>query len=68
MRAVTEDRHLTVRDLADRYGVSVWTIYGWNKTGTGPRYIKPGGSLCRYRLADVVAWEKTRIAVRGRVA
>jgi predicted DNA-binding transcriptional regulator AlpA len=60
-------RHLTVEDLAGRLGVPIKTIYDWNVKGTGPRYLKIG-IYCRYRLSDVLAWEKTRIAERGRVA
>ncbi len=60
-------RHLTVRDLAERLGVPVQTIYDWNMRGVGPEYLKIG-IYCRYRLADVERWEKTRLAGRGRVA
>jgi predicted DNA-binding transcriptional regulator AlpA len=65
---VTEDRSLSVRELAGRYDVSVWTVYKWNQAGTGPPYFKPGGegSHCRYRLADVHAWEKTRLTGQRR--
>jgi predicted DNA-binding transcriptional regulator AlpA len=61
------DRHLTVADLAERYGISVWTVYGWNQRGTGPRCLKIG-ALCRYRLADVIAWENSRTVASGRTA
>ena len=68
MRGSDADRrHLTVEDLAERLAVPVKTIYKWNGEGTGPRYLKVG-IHCRYRLSDVLAWEKTRIAERGRVA
>ena len=36
------EQHLTVEDLARREGVPVQTVYGWNKTGTGPRFMKIG--------------------------
>jgi predicted DNA-binding transcriptional regulator AlpA len=64
------ERHLTVPDLAARCGVTVRTVYEWNKHGTGPAYFKPGGvgSRCRYRLADVLAWESERLAAQRRVA
>jgi predicted DNA-binding transcriptional regulator AlpA len=61
------DRHLTIEELAERESVAVRTVYGWNQTGTGPRYLRIG-HLCRYRLADVIAWEKTRIVERSGVA
>jgi excisionase family DNA binding protein len=67
MRSSANDKYLTTEELAERYSVSVWTVYDWNKRGTGPRYMKLR-TLCRYKLADVLAWEKTRVAERGRVA
>ena len=54
------EKHLTLEELAEREGVPVQTVYGWNKTGSGPRYLKIGRH-CRYRLADVIAWENSRV-------
>jgi len=62
------EKHLTVHDLAERENVKIETVYGWNKTHTGPPYMKIGGRLCRYRLADVIKWEKSQLAERSRVA
>lgn len=54
-------RHLTVADLAEREGVSVHQVYRWNSEGTGPVRLQSGKrGPCRYRLADVIAWERTR--------
>ena len=58
--------NLSPQALADRYDLPIETIYGWNKTRTGPRYLKVGRHV-RYRLADVIAWEKSRL-VSGRMA
>lgn len=52
-------KHLTVVDLAEREGVPVATVYGWNSKGCGPPYMKIGRHV-RYRLADVIAWEDSR--------
>lgn len=49
---------LTVDELAERYGVPVTTVYKWNQRRTGPRFLKIGPRHVRYRLADVIAWEK----------
>jgi predicted DNA-binding transcriptional regulator AlpA len=64
---VTNDktRHLSPVELAERYDVPLETIYSWNKTRTGPRFMKIGRHV-RYRLADVIAWEDPR-ARGGRV-
>lgn len=50
---------LSVAELAKRYDVAVQTVYHWNHFGRGPQFIKVG-RLPRYRLADVLAWEKQR--------
>lgn len=52
-------RHLSPAQFAERLGVPLETVYGWNKLGTGPRRIKIGRHV-RYRLADVLAWEESR--------
>jgi predicted DNA-binding transcriptional regulator AlpA len=54
------DRHLTVADLAEREGVPEQTVYSWNKTGDGPDYMKIGRYV-RYRIEDVIRWEKSRL-------
>lgn len=53
------DKHLTIRDLAERYGVPVATVYQWNSRGEGPPRMRIGGHV-RYRLADVERWETSR--------
>lgn len=60
-RSVVEERHLTPKDLAERLGVPIQTLYKWNSAGTGPRYMSIGRHV-RYRLADVVAWENEQYA------
>jgi excisionase family DNA binding protein len=62
--STADDRHLTVADLAEREGVPVQTVYAWNRTGTGPAYMKVG-RFVRYRLRDVEQWEKSRIVDRA---
>jgi len=56
------EKHLSPAELAERYGVPLETVYGWNRTRTGPQFMKIGRHV-RYRLADVVAWEKSRTVV-----
>ncbi len=53
------DKHLSPEDLARREGVPLQTVYGWNKTRTGPRFMKIGRHV-RYRLVDVERWEDSR--------
>ena len=59
MTSTTDERLLTVADLAERHGVSKGSVYRWNSTGTGPRYTRVGAmGGVRYRLSDVLAWEQ----------
>lgn len=56
-----DDKHLTPEDLAEREGVPVQTVCGWNSKAAGPRFMKIGRHV-RYRLADVIEWENGRYA------
>jgi predicted DNA-binding transcriptional regulator AlpA len=59
--------HLSPAELAAREGVPLATVYDWNYRGTGPRYFRTGrspGGHVRYRLADVEAWERSRMVER----
>lgn len=59
--APPEEKHLSPDALAERMGVPVKTVYAWNHKHSGPRFIKVGKHV-RYKLADVIAWEKSRYA------
>jgi predicted DNA-binding transcriptional regulator AlpA len=52
---------LTSRQLAERFQVSIRTIFGWLKAGILPAPLRIGGVL-RWRLADIEAWEESRRA------
>jgi excisionase family DNA binding protein len=49
--------------LAQRLGVSVGTVYGWNEQGTGPPYFRVG-KFVRYRVDDVDTWLAARAVPR----
>ncbi len=55
-----DEKHLSPEQLAEREGVPVETVYRWNKDGQAPPRMRMGRHV-RYRLADVIAWEETRI-------
>ena len=63
-RKALDGKHLSPEELADREGVPLETVYHWNKTRTGPSYLKVGRHV-RYRVADVLAWEKSRLVERS---
>ncbi|MBU9247800.1 helix-turn-helix transcriptional regulator [Burkholderia multivorans] len=60
---LVEERFLTPREVAARYGdqVSVRTLSNWRWSGTGPEFIKIGGKVL-YKLSDLEQWEESRKA------
>ena len=54
-----DERWLSRRELADRYGLPITTLAQWASKGTGPRYARMGRHV-RYRLSDVIDWETDR--------
>ena len=61
--------YLTPKDLAERYGISLWTLQQWRKKtrkgeATGPPFedigltpLKPYAPRIRYKLTDVLSCE-----------
>ncbi len=49
-------RHLTQRELADRWNKSEASIERYRSDGVGPRYLKIGGKVM-YRLEDIEQFE-----------
>ena len=47
---------LTRAEVAERLRVPIQTLATWAVQRRGPRFSKLGRH-CRYRLADVIAWE-----------
>jgi predicted DNA-binding transcriptional regulator AlpA len=60
-----DDRWLSRQELANRYALPVKTPAEWASKGTGPPYAKFGRHV-RYRLSDVIDWEKQQYAKDGR--
>lgn len=56
----SEDRWLTRAEAADRLRLPVKTLAKWASDGTGPPYARFGKHV-RYRLADVIDWERGRM-------
>lgn len=60
MAAPAPVRHLTTAELADRLHTTAANVREMNSRGTGPTYMRVG-KQCLYRLADVEAWEESRL-------
>ncbi|MFE9785209.1 helix-turn-helix transcriptional regulator [Nocardia salmonicida] len=54
-------RWLTRKEAADYMGVHPRTLANWAATGHGPRYSKPSGNSCMYRLDDLDAYLQARM-------
>jgi predicted DNA-binding transcriptional regulator AlpA len=49
--------HLSPPELAKRLGLTVRTLVNWRRDKKGPKHVKFGSRIIRYRLVDVEAWE-----------
>jgi excisionase family DNA binding protein len=53
----SENRSLTDVEVAERLGVSRFTVRSWRLKGVGPRFLKMGRAV-RYRSQDVDEYER----------
>ena len=53
----SENRILTDVEVAERLGVSRFTVRSWRLKGVGPRFLKMGRAV-RYRSQDVDEYER----------
>jgi ribosomal protein L29 len=62
-----EVRHMTPKELAERLRMSEAQLANWRSQNRGPAYIRGESTgdkaTIRYRLADVEAWEESRLVV-----
>lgn len=56
------DLYLSVRQVADRLGVSTDSVWRWKRNGEFPKAVKLSGRTTRWRLSDIEAWEAGRAA------
>jgi hypothetical protein len=60
--------YLSSRELAERWSVSIRTIQNWRVRKVGPsfeRQIKGAAWIVRYRLTEVIKYEKLTSKTRG---
>jgi predicted DNA-binding transcriptional regulator AlpA len=55
--ATGDSPFLTLDELAERYQVPVATVRYWRNRKTGPKAVKIGRYV-RYRIEDVLTWER----------
>ncbi len=57
-------KYITDKEVAERYGVSVPTIWRWVKTIEGfPQPVKLTTGTTRWSLSDLDNWEKSQAKV-----
>lgn len=49
---------MTTRQAAEYLGFSALTLKKWRCLGSGPRFLRIGGTAVRYRRSDLEAWAK----------
>jgi prophage regulatory protein len=54
--------YLNVQQTANRYAVSIATIWRWARMTDFPGAIKLGENCTRWKLSDLIAWEETQAA------
>lgn len=55
-----EERYLTDRQIAARYGVNRSTPWKWAKRGHFPAPVRLSEQCVRWRESDIAAWERSR--------
>ena len=55
-----DQRVLSDAEVAERLGVSPFTVRAWRHKGQGPRFMKMGRAV-RYRPEDVEAFKQTAL-------
>ena len=53
----TNERALSETEVAERLGVSPFTVRAWRHRGHGPRFLKMGRAV-RYRPEDIDAYKE----------
>ena len=63
-QTTTEPAALSAAQTAARYNVTKPTIIRWSGQGVMPHAHKVGGTVLRWRVADLVAWEERGFPAR----
>jgi prophage regulatory protein len=54
--------YMTAKQVAERFGVHLTTIWRWRQNGDFPKPIPFGPQTVRWRVTDVEAWEAAQAA------
>lgn len=62
--APENDKALTEKEVAKRWGVTVRTLYNWRRKSEGPRFFGIGKNI-KYMLSEVVKFEQNNMRDGG---
>jgi prophage regulatory protein len=66
---MTTSTYLTDVQVAERFGVNRATVWRWAKHNPGfPSPVSLSSGFNRWRLADIEAWEASKIAAQSQAA
>jgi predicted DNA-binding transcriptional regulator AlpA len=57
-----KNMYINVRAVADRYQISVATVWRWSQNEQLPKPVKLNGST-RWRMDDILRWEEQQNSV-----
>lgn len=52
--------HLTIEELASRWGMNTGTLGNWRIQGKGPKYVKIGRKIL-YPINEIETWETQQL-------
>lgn len=63
----TNNRLLTIKEVAEYLGIPIATLYQWRYRGEGPDGFRVGRHV-RYRWSEIEAWIEAQLAISDRRA
>ena len=58
------DELVTEARAAEIFGISLRTLQGWRRNGTGPGFVRLSCRSIRYRRADLITWVNSHFEPR----
>ena len=60
---MNQEQYLTVRDVSHRLSIGKSTVWAWTQSEKFPQPIRLSSRCTRWRLSDVLNWEKGKISL-----
>lgn len=62
--AISSECLLTEVQVAERLSVTKRTVAHWRYSGAGPKFVKLGAKMVRYRAEDIESWIESGLRTR----